>query len=70
MGSMIMRYRTLSQHPAIFLKMTGLRLGEFDQLVADLLPPFVEIERRRLERPNRKRALGGIVLWTNAINCC
>lgn len=56
---MIMRYRTLSQHPAIFLKMTGLRLGEFDHLVADLLPSLVESERRRLERPNRKRALGG-----------
>jgi hypothetical protein len=59
MGSMIMRYRTLSQYPAIFLKMSGLRLGEFDQLVADLLPPLVEAERQRLERPNRQRDLGG-----------
>lgn len=59
MGSMIMRYRTLSQYPAIFLKMTGLRLGEFDQMVADLLPVFVEGERRRLERSDRKRAIGG-----------
>jgi hypothetical protein len=54
-----MRYRTLSQHPAVFLKMTGLRLGEFDQLVADLLPSFLEAERKRLERPDRQRALGG-----------
>src|SRR3990172_263591 len=59
MGSMIMRYRTLSQHPTVFLKMTGLRLGVFDQLVADVLPRFLEAERKRLERPDRKRALGG-----------
>jgi DDE superfamily endonuclease/Helix-turn-helix of DDE superfamily endonuclease len=59
MGSMIMRYRTLSQHPAVFLKMTGLRRGEFDQLVADVLPRFLEAERKRLERPDRRRALGG-----------
>lgn len=59
MGNMIMRYRTLSQYPAIFLKMSGLRLGEFDQLVADLLPRLVEAERQRLERPNRQREMGG-----------
>jgi len=59
MVSMIMRYRTLSQHPAVFLKMTGLRLGEFDQLVADVLPRFLEAEGKRLERPDRKRAMGG-----------
>jgi len=54
-----MRYRTLSQYPAIFLKMTGLRLGEFNQLVAELLPRLVEGQRGRLERPNRQRAMGG-----------
>ena len=59
MSSMIMRYRTLSQHPTIFLKMTGLRLGEFDQLVTELVPEIVEAERKRLERANRQRAIGG-----------
>jgi hypothetical protein len=59
MGGMIMRYGTLSQHPKIFLKMTGLRLGEFDQLVSDLMARLVEAERRRLERPKRQRAIGG-----------
>jgi DDE superfamily endonuclease/Helix-turn-helix of DDE superfamily endonuclease len=59
MGSMIMRYQTLSQHVAVFLKMTGLRLNEFDQLVADVLPRFREAERKRLERPDRQRAMGG-----------
>ena len=54
-----MRYRSLSQHPTIFLKMTGLRLGEFDQLASELLPIFGEAERQRLERPNRKRGEGG-----------
>jgi hypothetical protein len=59
MDDMIMRYRNLSQYPAIFLKMTGLRLGEFNQLVTDLLPLMVEADHKRLERPNRQRAIGG-----------
>jgi hypothetical protein len=32
---MMMKYFYLSQHPKVFLKMTGLRVKEFDQLVKD-----------------------------------
>jgi hypothetical protein len=54
-----MRYEHLSRHPNVFLTLTGLRLAEFEQLVTDLWPRFVEAERIRLSRPQRQRALGG-----------
>ncbi len=56
---MIMRYERLRQHPNIFLKMTGLRLTEFDQLITDVRPRFAEAEITRLSRPDRQRAIGG-----------
>jgi hypothetical protein len=59
MGRMIMRYGSLSQHPTVFLKMTGLRRSEFDQLVTDMRPRFREAERKRLERADGKREPGG-----------
>jgi hypothetical protein len=56
---MICRYDQLRRHPVVFLKMTGLRLGEFEQLLTDMLPQIIEAERARLQRANRRRALGG-----------
>ena len=56
---MIMRHRYLNDHPKIFLKMTGLRLHEFDQLVEEMHPQFTEAEHDRLSRPNRQREMGG-----------
>lgn len=56
---MICRYDQLRQHPTVFLKMTGLRLGEFEQLLTDMLPQIVEAEKTRLQRANRRRAEGG-----------
>ena len=56
---MIMRYPYLTQHPTVFLKMTGLHVSEFDALVRDVLPAFVAAETRRLERPKRQREPGG-----------
>jgi transposase len=56
---MIMRYQHLSQHPSVFLSVTGLRVKEFDQLVDDVLPEYVQAEAKRLERANRQRAIGG-----------
>jgi hypothetical protein len=55
---MIMRYSWVSQYPQVFLSMTGLRVREFDALVEDVLPVYGEAEVARLERPDRKRALG------------
>jgi hypothetical protein len=52
-------YLRLKQHSTVFLKMTGLRPGEFDVLLDDLLPRFAASEMRRLERTERQRAVGG-----------
>jgi hypothetical protein len=56
---MIMRYEHLNHYPTVFLKMTGLRINEFDTLVDDLLPHFVKAEQERLSRPDRQRDIGG-----------
>jgi len=55
----ILRYGHLTQQATVFLKMTGLRVGEFDALLKDLLPVLALAEARRLERPQRQRAEGG-----------
>jgi hypothetical protein len=56
---MIGRYQELHQHETVFKALTGLRVAEFDQLVADLLPEYEQAEHQRLSRPDRKRAIGG-----------
>jgi hypothetical protein len=55
---MICRYDQLRRYPTVFLKMTGLRLGEFEQLLTDMLPRIAAAERTRLQRPDRRRAPG------------
>lgn len=55
---MICRYDQLRQHPTVFLKMTGLRLNEFEQLLTDMLPPMIEADRLRLLRAERQRVAG------------
>ena len=52
-------YSNLIQHGTVFLKMTGLRVIEFEQLLSAVLPQFEAAEARRLERADRQRALGG-----------
>lgn len=54
-----MRFEHLKHHATVFLKMTGLRIAEFDALVADLLPELVQAEQERLSRPERQREMGG-----------
>lgn len=56
---MICRYDNLRRYPTVFLKMTGLRLNEFADLLDDMLPRFVADRQTRLCRPNRRRAVGG-----------
>lgn len=56
---MILRYGYLSRYPRVFLIMTGLPLAAFDELVRDLLPAYAAAERARLDRPGRRRAIGG-----------
>lgn len=54
-----MRYEHLNHHPNVFLKMTGLRVNEFDTLVDDLLPKWADAQHKRLSRPDRQRDIGG-----------
>ncbi len=56
---MILRYCYLSRHPRVFLTMTGLPVGVFDELVRDLLPAYAAAEHARHARPGRRRAIGG-----------
>jgi hypothetical protein len=55
---MILRYARLSRQPGVFRSLTGLRVAEFDTLVADLRPAYAAGERERLQRPGRQRAIG------------
>ncbi len=56
---MMMKYLYLSAYPTIFLRMTGLHLDEFDDLVRDVGPVYVEAELKRVSRADRERAIGG-----------
>jgi len=56
---MVLQYRYLHRHPAVFRALTGLSVREFDALAAELLPAYAAAERARLGRPGRRRAIGG-----------
>jgi hypothetical protein len=56
---MICRFDNLRRYPTVFLKMTGLRLNEFTDLLDDMLPRFAAAEQARLQRSNRQRLPGG-----------
>jgi hypothetical protein len=56
---MICRSDYLRRYPTVFLKMTGLRLNEFADLLDDLLPRIASAEQTRLHRTKRRRAIGG-----------
>jgi DDE superfamily endonuclease/Helix-turn-helix of DDE superfamily endonuclease len=53
-----MKYNHLSHHPTIFQKCTGISVEEFDQVVKEVLPRYLEAENQRLQRPERERAVG------------
>src|SRR5499427_6893245 len=56
---MILRREHLGQHPSVFRSMTGLTVDAFDHLLPELCAAFAADRRRRLDRPDRHRALGG-----------
>jgi hypothetical protein len=56
---MILRRAQLGNHPAVFRSLTGLTVEVFDQLLPELLAAFATARRRRLDRPGRRRAVGG-----------
>jgi hypothetical protein len=53
-----MRYDYLSQHANVFQKCTGLTVAQFEQLVDEVLPLYVEGEEQRLSNRPRQRAIG------------
>src|SRR5262245_58117040 len=56
---MIARLDHLRTRPAVFRHLTGLTVALFDRLAADLAPAFSAAHRARLDRPGRRRAVGG-----------
>ena len=52
-------YQELVKKPRAFKSITGLGVDEFEQLFEKLVPVWVEHEHHRLDRPDRKRAIGG-----------
>jgi hypothetical protein len=55
---MMARLDNLRKH-AVFGQLTGLTVAAFDELVAELVPAIEAAHRKTLERPDRKRAIGG-----------
>ena len=58
-GIMVLRYHDLIQNQPLFQTMTGLCITEFDELVKTILPCYTVAEKKRLNRPDRQRAVGG-----------
>jgi hypothetical protein len=58
-ATMMLRLSRLRSVPTIFRNLTGLTIAVFDQLLDDLRLAFAADHRRRLDRPDRQRALGG-----------
>jgi hypothetical protein len=56
---MVLRCHNLSQNQPLFQAMTGLCPTEFDELVETILPCYTAAEKKRLNRPDRQRAVGG-----------
>jgi DDE superfamily endonuclease len=56
---MIARLANLRQHPAVFRHLTGLTVEVFDELAAEVVPAAESARRAALDRPGRRRAVGG-----------
>jgi CRP-like cAMP-binding protein len=52
-------YAMLKKKPHVFKNLTGVRANEFDRLQWEVAPVWAEGERKRLSRPDRRRAIGG-----------
>ena len=55
---MLARLDHLRRHPAVFRHLTGLTVALFDALAADLGPALALAQRRRRDRPGRRRGPG------------
>jgi len=56
---MIARLEHLRKRPAVFGHLTGLTVAAFDELAAQVVPAVESAHRKKLDRPNRQRAIGG-----------
>lgn len=56
---MIARLDHLRKHPAVFKHLTGLAVAVFDELAAQVVPAVEAAHRKKLDRPDRQRAVGG-----------
>jgi hypothetical protein len=56
---MIARLDNLRKSPVVFKHLTGLTVAVFDELAAQVVPAVEAAHRRKLERPDRLRAVGG-----------
>jgi hypothetical protein len=57
--AMIARLANLRAHPVVFKHLTGLTVVAFDELAAQVAPAVDGAHRKRLDRPDRQRAVGG-----------
>ena len=56
---MIISYAELKKKPSVLKGFAGVTAPEFEELEAKAEPIWRENEHKRLERPNRQRAIGG-----------
>jgi Helix-turn-helix of DDE superfamily endonuclease/DDE superfamily endonuclease len=56
---MIARLDSLRKRPAVFGHLTGLTVAAFDELAAAAVPAVEAAHRKTLDRPDRRRAIGG-----------
>ena len=56
---MIARLDNLRKHPGVFGHLTGLTVAAFDELAAQVVPAVEAAHRKKLDRPDRQRAIGG-----------
>ena len=54
----MLRYTKLSKQPSSFRNLTGISVSEFEQLYRRFEPLWEAAEAKRLERSNRRRAIG------------
>ena len=56
---MIARLDNLRKHPTVLQHLTGVTVAAFDELAAAVVPAVEAAHRQALDRPSRKRAVGG-----------
>jgi len=52
-------YEKLKQEAPLFKCLTGVSVAEFDELLQQLEPIWLQLNYERLDRPNRQRSVGG-----------